>query len=181
MGVKIKKRGSKWYVYVNFQGRRKNRAVGTREAAEKVRRELEARLALGDISFLRGNEQKVPTFQMYAEQWLRTYADVQCKQSTLRSYEQLLRVHVTPRFGSKLLTDIRREDIKRFLSELSQATHEVNGTTTLKFARKKLHLIICALRAVLNAAAEDGLIASNPASKVGKFAKPTNQPVRRVL
>ena len=57
MGVKIKKRGSKWYVYVNFQGRRKNRAVGTREAAEKVRRELEARLALGDVSYLRGNEQ----------------------------------------------------------------------------------------------------------------------------
>jgi hypothetical protein len=69
MGVKIKKRGSKWYVYVNFQGRRKNRAVGTREAAEKVRRELEARLALGDISFLNQDEQKVPTFQMYAEQW----------------------------------------------------------------------------------------------------------------
>src|SRR5215471_12538490 len=120
MGVKIKKRGSKWYVYVNFYGRRKNRAIGTREAAEKVRRELEARLALGDISFLTGNEQKMPTFQMYAGQWLRTYADVQCKQSTWRSYEQVLRVPVTPRFGSRLLTDIRREDIKRFLSELSQ-------------------------------------------------------------
>jgi len=178
MGVKIKKRGSKWYVYVNFQGRRKNRAVGTREAAEKVRRELEARLALGDISFLRGNEQKVPTFQMYAEQWLRTYADVQCKQSTLRSYEQLLRVHVTPRFGSKLLTDLRREDIKRFIADLSQATHEVNGKTTLKFARNTLRLIICALRAVLNSAVEDGLIASNPASKVGKFAK-TDKPAHQ--
>ena len=178
MGVKIKKRGSKWYVYVYFQGRGKNRAVGTREAAEKVRRELEARLALGDVTFLSGNEQKVPTFQMYAEQWLRTYADVQCKQSTWRSYEQLLRVHVTARFGSKLLTDIRREEIKRFLAELSPATHEVNGTTTLKFARNTLRLIICALRAVLNSAVEDGLIASNPASKVGKFAK-TDKPAHQ--
>ena len=180
MGVKIKKRGSKWYVYVNFHGRRKNRAIGTREAAEKVRRELEARMALGDISFLTGNEQKMPTFQMYAGQWLRTYADVQCKQSTWRSYEQVLRVPVTPRFGSRLLADIRREDIKRFLADLSQASHEVNGTTTLKFARNTLRLIICALRAVLNSAVEDGLIASNPASKVGKFAK-TDQPIRRVL
>ena len=101
-----------------------------------------------------------------------------CKQSTWRSYEQLLRVHVTPRFGSKLLTDIRREDIKQFLAELSQATHEVNGTTALKFARNTLRLIICALRAVLNSAVEDGLIASNPASKMGKFAK-TEKPARQ--
>jgi len=128
MSVKIKKCGSKWYVYVNFHGRRKNRAVGTREAAEKVRRELEARLALGDATFLSASQQRVPTFQTYAEQWLKTYADVHCKPSTPRSYEQLLRVHVTPRFGSKLLTDMRREDVKRFLAELSQATHEVNGT-----------------------------------------------------
>jgi len=42
MGVKIKKRGSKWYVYVNYHGKRENRCVGTREAAEKVRREVEA-------------------------------------------------------------------------------------------------------------------------------------------
>ena len=116
----------------------------------------------------------MPTFQRYAEQWLRTYADLQCKQSTWRSYEQLLRVHVTPRFGSKLLTDIRREDVKRFLAELSQATHEVNGTTTPKFARNTLRLIICTLRTVLNSAVEDGLIASNPASKMGKFAKTEN-------
>ena len=171
MSVKIKKRGSKWYVYVNFHGRRKNRAVGTREAAEKVRRELEARLALGDATFLSASQQKVPTFQMYAEQWLRTYADVHCKPSTRRSYEQLLRVHVTARFGSKLLTDMRREDVKRFLAELSQSTHEVNGTPALKFSRNTLRLILCALRAVLNAAVEDALIDSNPASRVGKFAK----------
>ena len=63
MGVKIKKRGSKWYVYVNYHGRRKNRCVGTREAAEKVRREIEARLALGDAAFLNDPERSVPNFR----------------------------------------------------------------------------------------------------------------------
>jgi integrase len=178
MGVKIKKRGSKWYVYVNYHGRRKNRAVGTREAAEKVRRELEARLALGDTTFLSGSEHRVPTFRMYAEQWLKTYADVQCKPSTRKSYEQLLRIHVTPRFGSKLLTDIRRDEVKQFLAELSQATHEVKGVPVLKFSRNTLRLIVCALRAVLNAAVEDGLIDSNPALKAGKFAK-TDKPAHQ--
>jgi hypothetical protein len=51
MGVKIKKRGSKWYVYVNYHGRRKNRCVGTREAAEQVRRQIEARPPLATSRF----------------------------------------------------------------------------------------------------------------------------------
>lgn len=181
MSVKIKKRGSKWYVYVNYHGRRKNRAVGTREAAERVRRALEARLALGDASFLNESEHEVPTFRVYAEQWLKTYADVQCKQSTRRSYEQLLRLHVTPRFGSKLLTDIRRDEVKRFVAELSRETREVNGASILRFSRNTLRLIISALRAVLNAALEDGLVDSNPASNIGKFAKQKSRCARPAL
>ena len=75
MGVKIKKRGSKWYVYVNYHGQRKNRCVGTREAAEKVRRELEARLALGDTTFLSESKAQLPNFQVYAERWLAYVRD----------------------------------------------------------------------------------------------------------
>ena len=48
MGVKVRKRGGKWYVLVNYHGRRKAKCVGSREAAEQVRRQLEAKLALGD-------------------------------------------------------------------------------------------------------------------------------------
>ena len=43
--------------------------------------------------------------------------------------------------------------------------------TAPKFSRNTLRLIICALRAVLNAALEDGLIESNPAVRMGRFAK----------
>src|SRR5260370_18596685 len=40
MGVKIRKRGGKWYVFVNYRGRRKAKCVGSsREAAEQVRRQ----------------------------------------------------------------------------------------------------------------------------------------------
>jgi integrase len=178
MGVKIKKRGSKWYVYVHYRGRRKNRCVGTREAAEKVRREIEARLALGDMAFLRDGGRPVPTFRSYAEEWLGTYAEVECKPSTKRSYEQILRLHVTPRFGQKKLTDINRSEVKRFMAELSLATHEVSQAIVPKFAKNTLRLIVCALRTVLNAAVEDGIIESNPASRVGKFAK-SEKPARK--
>ena len=171
MGVKIKKRGSKWYVYVNYHGKRKNRCVGTREAAEKVRRELEARVALGDVTFLSESKTQAPSFKTYAEQWLTSYAETECKPSTRRSYEQLLRIHVTPRFGPKLLTEIRRDDVKRFLADLAQVTRDVKGQQVPKFSRNTMRLIVCALRSVLNAAVEDGYIESNPAAKIGKFAK----------
>ena len=178
MGVKIKKRGSKWYVYVNYHGQRKNRCVGTREGAEKVRRELEARLALGDITFLSESKAQPPSFQTYAEQWLASYAETECKPSTRRSYEQLLRVHVMPRFGFQLLTEIRRNEVKRFLADLSQVTRGGDARPVSKFSRNTLRLIICALRIVLNAAVEDGLIDSNPAAKIGKFAK-SEKPARQ--
>src|ERR1019366_8631060 len=160
MGVKIRKRGGKWYVFVDYHGKRKAKCVGvSREVAEQVRRQLEAKLALDDLGFLAERQEQTPTFTDYAKAWLDK---LDCKPSTSRSYEQLLRVHVTPRFGSTRLTEIRRDDIKRFLSELSTQTHLVKKVPILKFSRNTLRLIVCALRAVLNAAMEDGLIESNP-------------------
>ncbi len=45
--------------------------------------------------------------------------ELECKPATVRSYEQLLRVHVTPRFGQKRLSEINRDQIKDFIAELS--------------------------------------------------------------
>lgn len=49
MGVKVRKpRGhTSWCVVIDHQGQRKTKAVGSREAAERVKREVEARLADG--------------------------------------------------------------------------------------------------------------------------------------
>jgi len=179
MGVKIRKRGGKWYVFVNYHGRRKAKCVGiSRQLAEQVKRQLEAKLALGDLGFLAEDGKQVPTFDEYSQQWLKRYAELECKPSTVRSYEQLLRVHVRPTFGPKPLNAITRDEIKQFLAELSASSRVVNEISAPKFSRNTLRLIVCALRTVLNAAVEDGLIESNPASKVGRFAK-TEKPARQ--
>ena len=174
MGVTIRKKGDKWYVFVNYQGKRKAKCVGTRAAAEQVRRTLEAKLALGDFGFVAVNEDEVPTFKDYAQHWLETHPKTDCKPSTYRSYEQLLTVHVYPWFGTKKLDGIKRENIKGFLGELARAKRAVDedgGETELPYSRNTLRLIVCALRSVLNSAVEDEIIESNPATRVGKFAK----------
>ena len=40
MSVKVRKRNNAWWVFINYRGRRKAKKVGTREAAEKVKRQI---------------------------------------------------------------------------------------------------------------------------------------------
>jgi integrase len=50
MGVKLRLKGSKWFVFINHKGQRKAKCVGTdKRVAEEVRRRLEAKLVLGDV------------------------------------------------------------------------------------------------------------------------------------
>jgi hypothetical protein len=61
-------RGGKWYVFVNYHGRRKAKCVGSsRLIAEQVKRQLEAKLALGDLGFLSDSPEE-PTFGTFAEE-----------------------------------------------------------------------------------------------------------------
>ena len=107
-----------------------------------VRRQVEARLALDDMGIFDDAKPVSIAFSDYAEKWLREHGN-NIKPATKRSYEQLLRLHVTPRFGGRLLTEIGREDVKTFLADLSDnQTHP----------RNTVRLIITALRAVLTAA-----------------------------
>ena len=133
MGITIKKKGDKWYVFVNYQGRRKAKCIGSRAAAEQVKRVLEAKLALGDLGFLDTADEKGLTFQEYADRWLIEYAAVHCKPSTVSSYRQLLRLYLKPQFGSMPLEQITRESVKSFLSALAAKTK----TDRRKSAKKK--------------------------------------------
>jgi integrase len=155
MGVKIRKRDGKWYVFVNYHGRRKAKCIGTsRELAEQVRRQLEAKLALGDLGFLR--EAEDITFGKYTDRWLIQHAELHCKPSTIKGYRAVLRLHVRPRFENISIDRISRNDVKENLSAKGLSAN------TLKNA-----LIV--LRVILNSAVEDGLVQANAANKMGRF------------
>jgi integrase len=160
VSVKVKRLRGSWYIVIDHKGLRKTKKVGgTLELARKIARQVEERLIRGELGILR--EDNSPLFSAYAERWLRDHGH-DIRPSTKRSYEQLLRLHVTPRFGNKPLNKITRDDVKDFVSTVSEeGVH----------SRNTVRLILTALRAVLSAAMEDKLIDNNPASKVGKFNK----------
>ena len=41
MGVRVKERNGKFWLYVNWKGRKKAKCVGSKEAAEKAKESLE--------------------------------------------------------------------------------------------------------------------------------------------
>jgi len=169
MGVKVKKYKGSWYIFIDYHGQRKAKKVGTREAAEKVKREIEARLALGDVSVLEPAK-PVPTFSAYAERWLKTDALTKCKVSTANFYADYQKRYVLPQFGDTELTAITRDAIKDFIAHLVERG----------LAKNTIRLAVASLRVVLSAAVEDGILASNPAAKVGQFVQ-TEKPERQAM
>ena len=162
MGVKVRKPKdhTSWCVVIDHQGKRKTIAVGSRQAADRVRREVEARLALGGMALVRLEKHDRPTLAEYATGWLKNI-EHERKPSTAGFYGQFLRLYVLPRFGDSRLDGIEREGVRQFISDL-----RARG-----LAKNTIRLAVTTLRAVLNAAIDDRLIEHNPAQGLGRFVK----------
>src|SRR5579863_10214185 len=162
MGVKVRKPKdhTSWCVVIDHQGKRKTIAVGSRQAADRVRREVEARLALGGMALIEPEKPDRPTLAEYATGWLKNI-EHERKPSTAGFYGQFLRLYVLPKFGDSRLDGIEREGVRQFISDLR----------TRGLAKNTIRLAVTTLRAVLNAAIDDRLIEHNPAQGLGRFVK----------
>jgi integrase len=74
-------------------------------------------------------------------------------------YRDYQKRYVIPRFGPKKITTITRDEIKAFMSDLTEKN----------LAKNTIRLAIATLRVVLSAAVEDGILASNPGLRLGRF------------
>jgi integrase len=155
MSVMVKPRGSKWWLYVNHKGKRVCKSIGTKQAAEKVRVQIEAQLALGDLSAFEKPkpEQTVPTFAEVAAAWPKWSQELfPVRPSTQRGRESFTRVHLTPWFGPRLISDVTRASIQEFI-----AKKRVTG-----LADSAINVGLNTLRLILGYAVERGDIPANP-------------------
>ena len=166
MGVTIRKKGGKWFVFVNHQGRRKAKCVGSKAAAEQVKRVLEAKLTLGELGMFSDHENQMPLFASYADQWMKDYARVECKTSTADGYESVLRQYLRPKFGAKRLAEIKRDDIKALINDLIGKG----------LSRNTIRNALCVIRGLFNQAIESGILESNPAARLGRFTRLAKTP-----
>lgn len=166
MGVKIreKPKGSGvFWIFVNHNGKRTSKKIGTDEdAANEVARKIEAKLVLGEFNFEK--EKPVQTFKEYAKGFISGFSKINHKPSTHESYKSALDIHIYPVLGSKRLDEIRKKDIKAFLTDKQKEKLSPATVRNLKA------YISC----ILNQAVDDEIIASNPASRTGKLIKKTD-------
>jgi len=163
MGVivrqKTKGRGQPWWVFVSHNGKRTSRKIGDRQATEKVASEIRAKLQLGKFGF--EEKKPVPTFKEYADSWIKTNVPATCKQSTLRDYQDILRIHVLPVFGNLRLTDINKGMVKDFL--LGKVNAGLAASTVIHLKN--------VISGVLNKAVDNEILPANPAHSLGKIVK----------
>jgi len=162
MGVivrqKVKGKGNPWWIFINYNGRRKAKLIGDKRAAEDTASAIREKLKKGEF---RIEDKRLPLFKDYAQKWLEGYVKNSCKYSTWKSYKEIVKNHLEPIFGNKTLDEISRADIKDFIHQKLNEGLSVNTVRNVKNA----------LSGILTYAFEDELISGNPASKTGKLIK----------
>jgi len=96
----------------------------------------------------------------YATRW-QSFVAATVKPATRESYANTLRLHILPVFGAVKIRHLQRGRIKEWLA----------GAWARGYARDSVRLMHGILRAMLNAAIDDGVIVANPADKLGRQLK----------
>ena len=146
----IFRRGSRYVVKWREGGRQRSATFRTLSEARAAKRRYDA----GDSRA----EARV-RFADYAADWVQTYrgrTSGGLAPGTLHSYRAAIERHALPMLGHLRLSDIRPADIRRLVASIEQ--------TGLKPSSVRREL--APLKALLNTAVEDGLIAANPAAVV---------------
>lgn len=120
-----------------------------RAAVEAKRREEEARHL---------QDAQAVTVRQYAEHWLLVHVAQDCRERTARGYRAIFERHIFPALGDVPLGGLTRPQLKGFLASKAEA-----GLT-----RGTLKNIVVPLRAMLNAAVDEGRISGTPAARLLK-------------
>jgi integrase len=153
--VREKVKGSgEWWVFINHNNKRRSKKVGDKKAANAVKREVEARLAKGELGMLK---EKCPTVAKYGLEWLdsplREWTD-----STRSNHSGVFELHIKPALGSKRLDEVRRKDVKALISEVRS-----KGLSS-----SRAQVVLAVLSGLFESALEDEMVSANPCQNAGK-------------
>ena len=158
MGVKIRQKDGKWYVFINHKGKRKAKCVGdSKRAAEEVKRKLEAKLTLGDVGVLDAAPRSV-AFADHAEQWLPTMLLSLASPPPGGSSGVSCATISCPRSAPRISEASRDHRSRRLWPRTISATRQITSEALVR----TLHTI-CAQ------AVDEELIDRNPAAQLGRY------------
>jgi integrase len=146
--------------YRDADGAQKYPAFAThREASAWI--ELHAprlRVARGLVAVL----DPASTVAVYGAHWLAALAG-SVKARSLEHYAAQFARYLAPRLGPRPVAELTRPELRAFLVGCRQ-----RGVAGTPLATGSIYAVYATLRAMLNAAIEDGIRADNPAARLGK-------------
>jgi integrase len=160
MGVKVreKPKGSgSWWVFIDYQNRRKAVKVGGKREAQTRAKDIETALLFGNLTNPEGDPADT-LFKEYAEGWLAGKKATR-RHGTYLMYHKMLKTHLLPVFGGLPLRDISRAQVRQLCAE--KVSKGLAPTST--------GVVLTTLRGILSQAVDDGILPNNVAAKAGTF------------
>jgi integrase len=156
--------GSPWQGQISVDGRRIS--VYGRTAAE-VQAKLDAAKVRAKAGLLPTDARL--TVAKYLDRWLDRDRDV--RERTIARYRSLVRIHVLPVIGSRKLSELQPDDVRRVLAKMK-------ATGLSPTTRSHVRAV---LRLALRDAVRDGLLSRNVASRDYVSAPAPNRPKPKAL
>jgi integrase len=103
----------------------------------------------------------VVTLKAYGETFMKAKQAAGLKYTTLKRYDSILRIHLTPALGPLPLAEVSRAMVRELVASLSEGRRKP----------KTIKNVIGCLSALYNDAIEDGHVQHNPALKVSRLIK----------
>lgn len=156
MGITIreKNKGSGvWWIFINHNGVRKSKRVGSRTTAIKAKKEAEEALTKRKLGIIE-NENK--TFGHYCNKWLNIFAPSDCKRSTIDDYKSLVRNHLD---GQWVCWDMPVKQITvGMIEDFLASKRKQRSASTVKHIK-------CCISLALKRAVSDNAIGANPCTE----------------
>src|SRR5262249_20307887 len=122
MGVNVREKGGKFYVFINHNGQRKAKCVGSEKAALKVAEKIEAKLTLGDFKIQTEMDKHVaPRLQQFYDKTLLPFWEATLQSDkTYECYEGVFRLYILPDLGEMRIAEISSERVEEFILSLKK-------------------------------------------------------------
>jgi len=163
--------------YVKAGGTLKRRRLSFKTAAARDAELERAREAERRARGLATDVDRSKTVSAFAREWLAGLVG-QIKARTLEAYAKAVALYIVPALGDRPVAEITRRDCKAFLRACRQ-----EGVGKKPLRQGTVYAIYAALRALLNEAVDEEIIAGNPAARLGRklHLHPTKQHMRAAV
>ena len=144
--------GKRWLAcWTGQDGREATKAFDVKTQASSYATRMEADRLRGTYVDPKQGQQRLREYG--EEKWLPS--QLHLRPNSVELYEQHLRKHIYPRLGDRRMATLARSDMKAFVTAVSAV-----------LAPSTVATVFSVLRALMNAAVDDGVIPANPCTRV---------------